>query len=137
MLASHFKSPESVNRLNSGPAAPYLEGFVQALEIRGYSDRTIRYHIGAVHHLFIWASTKSLDCSAFDDASLKSFLRHLPSCHCNLAYRGKFIHHARFSVAIFEPYLRDIGVLSLTGEAWQSQNLSLSLFAIGCLIIVA
>jgi integrase/recombinase XerD len=111
MLANHFKSAATVTRLNSGPAAPFLEGFVETLEAKGYADPTIRYHVGAVHHLCSWASAKALDLSRFDDARFQSFLRHLPSCHCAMEYRGQFMHHARFSVALFEPYLREIGVL--------------------------
>jgi len=111
MLACHFKSAQKLNRINSGPAAPFLEGFVQTLEARGYSDPTIRYHVGAVHHLCSWAAAKSRSLSTFDDATFESFLRHLPSCRCSLPQRGKFIHHARFSVALFSQYLREIGVL--------------------------
>src|SRR5438093_7280544 len=80
MLANHFKSFATLNRLASGPAAPFLEGFVQTLEVK---------------------------------PSFKSFLRHLPSCRCNLGSRGKFMHRARFSVALFAPYLREIGVLAV------------------------
>ena len=111
MLANHFSSPGTVNRLNSGAAAPFLEGFVQMLEVDGYADPTIRYHVGAVHHLCSWASAKFLDLATFDETRFQTFLRHLRCCHCTLAYRGKFMHHARFSVALFETYLREIGVL--------------------------
>ena len=111
MLATHFKSPATVNNLTSGPAAPFLEGFVQTLEANGYADPTIRYHVGAVHHLCSWASANALDLSAFDDTSFQSFLRHLSSCHCTLRNRGKFMHHARFSIALFKPFLREIGIL--------------------------
>lgn len=113
MLACHFKSARTLNRINSGPAAPFLEGFVQTLEARGYANPTIRYHVGAVHHLCSWAAAKSRSLSTFDDESFGSFLHHLPSCRCVLAQRGTFIHHARFSVALFGSYLREIGVLPL------------------------
>ena len=126
MLASHFKSPATVNHLNSGPAAPFLEGFVQTLEVNGYADPTIRYHVGAVHHLCSWASAKALDLSTFDDASFESFLLHLPSCHCTLAYRGKFMHHARFSVALFAPYLRESGVLAVVDRKEEEDPLLVS-----------
>lgn len=116
MLANHFNCPGAVDRLNSGRAAPFLEGFVQMLEGDGYADLTIRYHVGAVHHLCSWASAKSLDLATFDETRFQSFLRHLRSCHCTLAYRGKFMHQARFSVALFETYLRKIGVLPLVGK---------------------
>ena len=69
MLANHFKSFATLNRLASGPAAPFLEGFVQTLEVKGYADATIQNHVGAVHHLCSWASAKSRDLSRFDDAS--------------------------------------------------------------------
>ena len=111
MLACHFKSAQSLNRINTGPAAPFLEGFVETLEATGYSDRTIRYHVGAVHHLCSWAADKSRSLSTLDDAAFGLFLSHLPSCRCALTQHGKFIHHARFSVALFGPYLREIGVL--------------------------
>jgi integrase/recombinase XerD len=116
MLENHFDSPGTVNRLKSGPAAPFLEGFVQTLEADGYADRTIRYHVGAVHHLCSWASVKSLELARFDEARFQSFLRHLPFCRCSLAYRGKFMHHARFSVALFETHLRKIGMLPIVRE---------------------
>src|SRR5436309_13673011 len=58
MFANHFKSSATVNRLASGPAAPFLEGFVQTLEVRGYAHSTIQYHVCAVHHLCSWASAK-------------------------------------------------------------------------------
>jgi integrase/recombinase XerD len=112
MLANHYKFPGSANLFNSGPAAPYVEGFVHSLETKGYSDRTIRYHAGAVNHLCSWAASKSFDCSNLDDASFKSFLGHLPSCHCTLDCRGIFMHHAQFSIALFRSYLCKIGVLS-------------------------
>jgi site-specific recombinase XerD len=116
MLANHFKSSATVNRLAFGPAAPFLEGFVQTLEVKGYADSTIQYHVCAVHHLCSWASSKALDFTTFDDSSFESFLQHLPSCHCNLASRGKFMHRARFSVALFGPYLREIGVLAVIDQ---------------------
>src|SRR5213593_1831607 len=76
MFANHFKSSATVNRLASGPAAPFLEGFVQTLEVRGYADSTIQYHVCAVHHLCSWASAKAIDFATFDEASFKSFLQH-------------------------------------------------------------
>src|SRR6266446_6399547 len=113
MLACHFKLARRPDYLNSGPAAPFLEGFVHALETRGYADPTIRYHVGAVHHLCGWAAGHSRSVSTFDDADFGSFLRHLPSCRCPHIQGGKFIHHARFSVGLFGTYLREVGILPL------------------------
>ena len=104
MLACHFKSAQSLIHLNSGPAAPFLEGFVETLEARGYSDPTIRYHVGAVHHLCSWAADKSRSLSTLDEATFGLFLGHLSACRCVLTQYGKFIHHARFSMALFGPY---------------------------------
>ena len=56
-------------------------------------------------------ASRSRSLSTFNDATFESFLGHLPSCRCRLTERERFIHHARFSVALFSPYLRDIGVL--------------------------
>lgn len=127
MLADHFKYRATVNRLTSGPAAPFLEGFVQTLEVKGYLDTTIQNHVGAVHHLCSWASAKDLDLSTFDDERFKTFLRHLPSCQCKLGSWGKFTHRARFSVALFAPYLREIGVLAVADQK-RPQNSVLNSF---------
>jgi len=123
MFANHFKSSATVNRLASGPAAPFLEGFVQTLEVRGYAHSTIQYHVCAVHHLCSWASAKGIDFATFDDASFKSFLQHPRSCHCDLASRGKFMHRARFSIGLFAPYLREIGVLTAINRQEQENPL--------------
>lgn len=112
MLACYYKSDRTVSRLQSGPSAPFLDGFAESLRQKGYSAITIRYHAGAAHHLCCWAAEKGLAPSQLDDRLGQSFLRHLPSCRCSLGLQGRFIHHARFSVPLFIGHLREIGVLA-------------------------
>jgi len=108
MLKDYFRSPRTLNRLRSGPAGPFIEGFAEELKAAGYSRITVRAHLGTSAHLCHWANSKNLGIADLDESIGARFLRHLPRCRCR-PRQGRYITSAGAGENLFQSYLRRIG----------------------------
>ena len=51
MLTIYFKSPFTLERLDSGPSGPYLDGFSHKLHLAGYSQGATQQFLRVAAHL--------------------------------------------------------------------------------------
>ena len=101
----------TVQRLRGGPVEPFLDGFAKFLLAQGYRSVTRASYLRAAAHLGEWTSRCGSAITAFDEALLARFVRHLPECRCRGWKRGG---HKRvpFRVQVFLRYLRGAGVVT-------------------------
>ena len=63
-----------------GFAEPYLDGFAQQLEQKGYTEGTVRRRVRAAAHFGFWIQRRKLPISELTDSAIDLFGKHLPSC---------------------------------------------------------
>jgi hypothetical protein len=77
MLTTYLKTPLTLEHYRVGPAGPYLDGFADWLEIRGYQSDRIRHLLRGVHRFSCWAHSAGLPLQALDAEALTAFRHHL------------------------------------------------------------
>lgn len=82
MLRSYFESPFTLERLRSGPSAPYMDGFAEHLENEGYAFEVARRHLRVASHLGHYVETQDLGLDAVVFDVLERFGQHLGCCRC-------------------------------------------------------
>lgn len=109
MIAIYYaRAPEA---LLTGLAAPFLDGFAEALRDQGYSRMAARRHLRAAAHLGHWAEESALSIRALDRSSLESFWRHLPHCRCGRTFPGKCAK-VLSGARRFLSHLEDLGIVA-------------------------
>lgn len=91
-----------------GFAEPYLDGFAQQLEQKGYTEGTVRRRVRAAAHFGFWIQRRKLPISELTDSAIDLFGKHLPSCRCRTAGGGK---RALAGACLFLEHLRCSGVV--------------------------
>ncbi len=112
MLSSYFESPFTLDRLRTGPSAPYLDGFAEHLEKEGYAFETAQRHLRSAGHLGHYVETQNLglDVVVFD--VLKRFEEHLGCCCCQQS-NGGTTDDVVFGAKRFLGYLGSSGSLEV------------------------
>lgn len=110
MLETYFSAPKTLERLRSGPSAPYIDGFAARLEQTGYSPASAVRYLRAGAHLGHFLDTQRVTFAEIDTGISQTFRQHLPSCRCPLSNGGKINHHTFFGVRRFHQYLVQLGV---------------------------
>lgn len=77
MLDSFRIWPHIRARLQVGPLAPHLDGFVELLQKDGYAPRVIRHHVRAADVFGRWLSRRRLAASQVDEATVSRFVSGL------------------------------------------------------------
>jgi integrase/recombinase XerD len=105
MLDKYFADTHTLRRHRLEPTGPFLDGFAEALNARGYAFKTIQAHLYDAVHLGRWLAKRKTSVAAFDEGLLDRFTRHLPRCRCLRANHrryartpsrvGKFLEHLR------------------------------------------
>jgi integrase/recombinase XerD len=80
MLDRYFQDPSTLERLRAGPAGPFLDGLVEALEGDGFAGDTIRAYIRCVAHFCQWATRRHLSTDRWSEAAIESWQRHVNRC---------------------------------------------------------
>lgn len=93
MLEAYFSAPKTLERLRSGPSAPYIDGFAARLEQTGYSPASAVRYLRAGAHLGHFLDTQRVTFAEIDTGISQTFRQHLPSCRCPLSNGGKINHH--------------------------------------------
>jgi len=117
VLESYFETSFVVDRLRSGPAAAYIDGFAQLLERQGYSWWTARGYLRAAAHLGQFAQFNEISFDSIGQAALEAFRLHLPSCQCPRA-NGGTTQAVVLGAKLFVAHLCEIGVL----EPWEDEG---------------
>jgi integrase/recombinase XerD len=88
MLTNHFRDTRTLNRIQSTPAAPYLDAFAATLTKAGYRQLTIRCYLRAAAHLSYWQQTRAQWLAELGISSIGEFKQHLLTCQCEDFQRG-------------------------------------------------
>jgi site-specific recombinase XerD len=110
MLERYFKNPCTLQRLRSGPAGPFLDGFAESMCTGGCSSKTSASYLCAADHLGRWATRRGVAIVDLDEEMLARFVRHLPQCRCRGYRRAAGRKRVPFRVRVFLRYLREAGV---------------------------
>ena len=111
MLIHYYQSESFINKLRTGPAGSYMDGFADTLWKAGYAEITARRHIWTAQHLANWAQRQSVPLANMDDAFVERFKRHLPQCQC--PNYGCYDHNGLVAGAVlFLEQLRRVNVLT-------------------------
>jgi site-specific recombinase XerD len=82
MLSKYFHAAARMREIRSSPAGKFIEGFAEALCVRGYAPITARRYIRSAEHIVRWAGKRGLVAADLDDEALRHFGGHLSRCHC-------------------------------------------------------
>ncbi len=110
MLEDFYTLTKYVSLMRTGPSAPHLDGFSEALSVKGYSARTGAYYLRTAVHLGHFVHRRRTDLAALVPATLDSFFRHLPRCRCPVSNGTTIIDYTRAGARRFYEYLIDRGV---------------------------
>jgi len=111
MLTDCYKAPYMMERLRSGPAGPYLDGFTDWLSARGYKRSVIHFYVCGADKFSAWLQAKKLLVESADENALRLYeedlLRRGREGRLS-AGRGMTF---RYSAGYFLEYLCSIGVV--------------------------
>lgn len=111
MLTTYFSNPYTLQRFQSTPAAPYLDGFAAALTTTGYVRTTIQSHLRSAAHLSDWQQYQARLLTELDEPALEDFKQHLCCCQCDGFRPADPCHTA--GARRFLQYLRASAVISV------------------------
>ena len=111
MIERCFKNPSTVQRLRSGAAGPFLDGFAESVCAAGYSSKTSGSYVQAADHVGQWAVRCGVAIPDLDEDLLGRFVQHLPCCSCD-NYKGRGPKRVPFRARAFLRYLREAGVVT-------------------------
>jgi integrase/recombinase XerD len=110
MLEAFFSSIEVCERLRSGAAGRYLDGFAEYLARSSYEQLGGQNLLHVAWHFTTWAQGSGTPITALDGVALEGFQRHLSSCRCDRPNGGKGKQAGRGS-RLFVRYLGGCGVV--------------------------
>lgn len=116
MLEFFIDSKFKLRQLRSCPVGEHLDGFAKRIHSAGYKRRPAQLILRGAAHLGHWASSRGIQVNGLDQPVLDSFLRHLATCACTHAFRGRSRNNAqgaRHLVAHFE----STGILTSSAAA--------------------
>lgn len=112
MLTDYYSSLLTIERFRSGILAPFIEGFIERLEAQGYPPSSIRAYLSTAAHLGFWGANNDLEPQDLENATIRAFLDHLPTCRCFRKNYGKYEAvpaHLRFLLGV----LQELGIIAV------------------------
>ena len=82
MLSTISSDPRWLSRIKSTPAAPFLDGFVTALQNVGYRNNTIQEFLRGAAHLSRWLEHRDQSMIESGSWEIERFKRHFSRCRC-------------------------------------------------------
>jgi integrase/recombinase XerD len=110
MLTDYYSSKLTIERLQCGILAPFVDAFIERLESKGYPPNSIRAYLSTTAHLGFWGANQELQPQDFNSKNMHAFLDHLSACSCFRRNAGKYEAvpgHLRFLLDC----LRELGVI--------------------------
>ena len=114
MITKYFKWNQSVTRLLSTPAGPYLSGLAQKLEAEGFSYWILRQRVRGAAHFSRWNQRQARSVEQLHENLFKDFAAHLGKCRCQRPLRSFRYENVRVLAgarALVE-HLRGCGVVT-------------------------
>ncbi len=113
MLEAYIKVPEFRERLCSGAAGQYIDGFARHLYELGYNCSAWcgRKFLYAASHLTTWAQGEGIAANGLSEVVLEQFELHLRHCRCPRP-KGGTSRKVIIGCQLFLSYLRQIGVVA-------------------------
>jgi site-specific recombinase XerD len=111
MLTDYYSSSLTLERFRCGVLAPFIEGFIERLENKGYPPSSIRSYLSTAAHLGFWGANLGLLPQDLNNATVRSFIDHLSTCRCFRQNSGKYNDvpaHLRFLRGV----LQEIGIIA-------------------------
>ena len=87
MIATYFKWPQSLTRLLSTPAGPYLSSLAQDLAAQGFSYWILRARLQGAAHFSHWNQHQGRSLEQLHESVLGGFAVHLGKCRCRRPLR--------------------------------------------------
>jgi integrase/recombinase XerD len=87
MIANYFKWHQSLTRLLSTPAGPYLSSLAHELDIEGFSYWVLRTRLQGAAHFSHWNHRQGRSMEQLHENMLKDFEYHLGTCRCKRPLR--------------------------------------------------
>lgn len=110
MLEFFIDSEFKLRQLRSCPVGEHMDGFADRLHSAGYKRRPAQLILRGAAHLGHWASVRGIQGNGFDQPVLDSFVRHLATCACAQAFRGRARNNAQ-GARHFVEHLQRSGIL--------------------------
>ena len=126
MLSTISSDPRWLSRIKSTPAAPYLDGFVTALQNVGYRNNTIQEFLRGAAHLSRWLEHRDQSVIESGSSEFERFKRHFSRCRCP-GFKPTSPWHVR-GAQHFLRHLQDIGLVAQIAPPTPSQPPLLSGF---------
>ncbi len=112
MLETFIKA-RFLDKLRSGPAGPYVDGFAKYLYEASYNHWSGRNFLYAAAHLVGWTQRKGVAITKLDEDRLERFRKHVRRCRCPRPNGGKG-RDAMVGCRLFLNYLRQNGEVADT-----------------------
>lgn len=114
MIAKYFKWNQSLTRLLSTPAGPYLSALAQKLELEGFSYWILRERVRGAAHFSRWNQRQERLIEQLHEDLIKDFELHLGKCRCQRPLRSSRHENVRVlaGAQALVQHLRDCGVLT-------------------------
>ena len=74
MIETYFAAPHVLDRMRSGPAAPYLDALVTELQSQDYSRRSIRRQLHNADSFGQWLTEQNLSVSEITDEAVSRYV---------------------------------------------------------------
>jgi hypothetical protein len=114
MITTYFKWSQSLTRLLSTPAGPYLSSLAQDLAALGFSSWILRARLQGAAHFSHWNRHQGKSLEQLHESLLEEFAAHLGKCRCRRPPRLSIYHNVRVLAgarALVE-HLRDRAVVT-------------------------
>jgi integrase/recombinase XerD len=95
MITTYFKWPQSLTRLLSTPAGPYLSSLAQDLAAQGFSYWILRARLQGAAHFSHWNQHQGRSLKQLHESVLGGFAVHLGKCRCRRPLRLSRHHNVR------------------------------------------
>ena len=118
MLEAFFSQTEACERLRSGPAGQYFDGFAEYLARSSYRKLGGRLRLHTAWHFTSWAQGCGIPITALDEVALERFQHHLSSCRCVGSNGGRGIRDARAGSRLFLRFLGVLRVVTIIDSAF-------------------
>jgi hypothetical protein len=74
LIETYFAAPHVLDRMRSGPAAPYLDALVTELQSQDYSRRSIRRQLHNADSFGQWLTEQNLSVSEITDEAVSRYV---------------------------------------------------------------
>ena len=114
MIERYFKWNQSVTRLLSTPAGPYLSALAQKLEVQGFSYWILRHRLRGAAHFSCWNLRQKRSIEQLHENLFEDFEAHLGRCRCQRPLKSSRYDSVRVLARahLLVEHLREFGLVT-------------------------